>query len=267
MSVTAGVQGAVGGLVGLTSGTGLVTDSFASGNVSGGLFAGGLVGFNASTIKHSWANGDVDAADSNAYAGGLVGINNSGTITPSYAVGAVQCQFYCGGLVGIQQPAGQMPGISRSFATGNITSSGGAGGLIGVNNIGTISDSYAIGAASAPTAGGLIGYNVNAEDGTHSVSRSYSSGAVTGSIGTTGGLIGYDEFPSTIEHTYWDITTSGITNTGHGAGNVQNDPGIKGLSNAKLQSGLPGGFTSRVWTENPDVNGGLPYIFANSPPK
>jgi hypothetical protein len=48
---------------------------------------------------------------------------------------------------------------------------------------------------------------------------------------------------------------------------VENDPGIKGLGNSELTSGLPKGFNPRVWTESPDINGGLPYLIANPPPK
>lgn len=57
---------------------------------------------------------------------------------------------------------------------------------------------------------------------------------------------------------------TGITNN-QGAGDLANDPGVKGLSNTKLQSGLPKGFSPRVWAENPDINGGLPYLIANPP--
>jgi hypothetical protein len=104
-------------------------------------------------------------------------------------------------------------------------------------------------------------------NGYHSVERSYSKGVVTGSNGEIGGLIGDDEFTSTIKHAYWDMTTSGITNKSQGAGNVANDPGIKGLSNRKLKSGLPRGFNPRAWSEDSSINGGLPYLLANPPPK
>ena len=51
-----------------------------------------------------------------------------------------------------------------------------------------------------------------------------------------------------------------------GAGNVTNDPGITGLSDSQLKSGLPKGLSSRIWSENPNINGGLPYLIANPPP-
>src|ERR1700733_14167296 len=99
----------------------------------------------------------------------------------------------------------------------------------------------------------------------HSIVRSYSAGEVSGSAGSAGGLIGVDEYLSRIENAYWDTTTSGIPNKGQGAGNVENDPGIRGLGNTRLQSRLPNGFNPRVWAENPGINGGLPYLLDNPP--
>jgi hypothetical protein len=131
---------------------------------------------------------------------------------------------------------------------------------------GAVSDSYATGGVSAQTSGGLVGENVN--QGTFpAIARSYAAGAVTGTAGTTGGLIGYDEFASGIKHANWDTTISGITNLSQGAGNISNDPGIKGLTTAQFQSGLPKGFGAKIWAENPDINGGLPYLIANPPAK
>jgi hypothetical protein len=156
------------------------------------------------------------------------------------------------------------PFLQRSFATGDVTSSGAAGGLVSFTESGAVSDSYATGTASAPVAGGLVGYNMSVVE-SHSVGRSYSMGAVTGSSGSTGGLIGVDSQPSTIKHAYWNTTTSRIANKAQGAGNVEDDSGIRGFSNKKLQSGLPCGFNPRVWTENGNINGGLPYLIANPP--
>jgi hypothetical protein len=270
-TINVGMEGAEGGLAGVTTFV-TVDNSFATGNVSGssGSIIGGLVSsvFDQE-IEHSYATGAVTATGDYVYAGGLVGMNYSGTVAASFATGAIQCmgQDACGGLVGLQAPDfGETTMIQRSFATGNVASGGGAGGLVGAATAGTISDSYATGDVSAPLAGGLIAQNDN-HDGYHSVERSYSTGVVTGSAGETGGLIGYDEYSSTIKRAYWDTTTSGITNKGQGAGNVENDPGIKGLSNTTLRSGLPKGFNPKVWTESPDINGGLPYLVANPPGK
>jgi hypothetical protein len=258
-SVSNGLLGNAGGLVG--GADGLIADSYATGNVSGSGFVGGLVGFNyLQTIKHSYATGAVSGVDTYTYAGGLVGINE-GNVARSSASGIVNCQLTCGGLAGMNggSPAGTDT-ISESYATGDVSGSV-AGGLVGYNQD-SITDSYAIGSASGKGAGGLVGDNAVA--GEILLKRAYSSGAVNATE-YAGGLVGYDQFSGSINKAYWDTTTSDITNKGQGAGNVEDDPGIKALSNTKLQSDLPKGFSPRVWKENADINGGLPYLIANPP--
>jgi hypothetical protein len=193
----------------------------------------------------------------------LVGINE-GKIAKSFASGTVNCQSACGGLAGMNGGSGDTDTISESYATGDV-SGGAAGGLVGFNLTSSIGDSYAMGSASGTAAGGLVGDSA-AGEGEILLKRSYSSGAVTATE-YAGGLIGYDQFSGSINKAYWDTTTSGISNKEQGAGNIADDPGIKGLSNTKLQAGLPKGFNPRVWTENADINGGLPYLVANPPGK
>lgn len=265
-ATSSGEQGIAGGLI--AGATGTVTNSYATGNVSGSAFIGGLVGINSppTTIDHSFATGTVTGVDTYTYAGGLIGLNE-GTVRLSSASGAVICQFVCGGLAGMN--GGGLGGgsiISRSYATGAVSAgAGGAGGLVGTNLSSVIADSYATGSASGQGAGGLVASN-DAGPGSGGIVRSYSSGAVTGSQ-YAGGLIAVDYYTGSLKRDYWDTTTSGITNEGQGAGNVPNDPGIKGLSNMKFTSGLPKGFNPRIWAESPDVNGGLPYLLENPPPK
>jgi hypothetical protein len=254
-----------GGLIGVAD-TGSISDSWATGNVSGSSQdVGGLVGLDAITaIKRSWASGQISGG---AYAGGLVGEDDDGPIERSYASGAVSCTLYCGGLVGWQGGEYSSPGISQCYATGSVTGGSSnvttAGGLVGLQAGGKISNSYALGAVTGGQwgVGGLVG----ADDGSPfsgSISASYAAGAIAGT-NPLGGLIGSDE--TSIRHTYWDRTTSGITNRSQGAGNIANAPGIKGLSDSKLKSGLPKDFNPTIWAENPDINNGLPYLIHNPP--
>jgi hypothetical protein len=162
--------------------------------------------------------------------------------------------------------SGRAATISRSYATGDVSGgTGGAGGLVGANLVSLIVNSYATGSTSGNGAGGLVASN-EANGGSTGIAHSYSTGGVTATE-YAGGLIAYDDFTGSLKRDYWDTTTSGITDKGQGAGNVANDPGIKGLSSTKLTSGLPKGFNPRVWTERPDINGGLPYLVDNPPPK
>jgi hypothetical protein len=165
--------------------------------------------------------------------------------------------------------------ISASYATGNVSNGGGAavGGLIGeAIQGGTISNSFATGSVTgsgtAP-AGGLIGMRAADGGSNPQIHASYSTGAVSsGSGAPVGGSIGEDDAAgSGITNDYWDLDTSGIGNPHQGAGNVPDDPGITGLTDAQLKSGLPAGFDPKVWAINPKINNGHPYLIANPPPK
>ena len=184
--------------------TGTISDSYATGNVSGRV-AGGLVGVNGAPISASYATGEVTGSR----AGGLVG-SNRGPISASYATGNVSAADQdprvggsAGGLVGSNSGP-----ISSSYATGNVSVAeyggdispvagivsgrGYVGGLVGSNG-GPINASYATGNVSAThsrkgRAGGLVGSNNGP------ISASYATGEVAGSIAGVlsfaGGLVG-----------------------------------------------------------------------------
>ena len=89
----------VGGLVG-TNTIATITSSYATGTVMGSGDVGGLVGRNYSAIIASYASGAVTGTD--RYVGGLAGRNEvNGSITSSYATGAVTGDRDVGGLVGL----------------------------------------------------------------------------------------------------------------------------------------------------------------------
>ena len=64
-AVSGGVGSDVGGLAGETESTSMITDAYATGAVTGGADAGGLVGINQGTITNAFATGAVSGA--NAY--------------------------------------------------------------------------------------------------------------------------------------------------------------------------------------------------------
>ena len=93
----------VGGLMGTNSWTGLISKSYATGDVTGlgiGASVGGLAGHNQGVINNSFATGSVNGLQS---VGGLVGNNytNSGQIINSYSTGSVSGTTNVGGLVGL----------------------------------------------------------------------------------------------------------------------------------------------------------------------
>ncbi len=200
----------VGGLVGYKSG-GTVSNSYATGSVSGGTTIGGLVGYNGGgTVTGSHATGSVTGSISNV--GGLIG-NNIGTVSDSYATAVVSGTSSVGGLLG-----GNFGTVSNSYATGVVTgTSFSVGGLIG-NNGGTVSASHATGSVSGRTnVGGLIGYSIGA------VRNSYATGAVTGSISSVGGLIGsnaVDMESSSIGNVEGSYATGTVSSTGSSVGGL-----------------------------------------------
>ncbi|MFW6064775.1 MAG: GLUG motif-containing protein [Candidatus Natronoplasma sp.] len=81
-SATANVSGLgdyVGGLVGFNLGP--VTDSFATGNVSGDGSVGGLIGYHSAKVSNSYASGNVSG---NVSVGGLIGDDSYSTVENSH---------------------------------------------------------------------------------------------------------------------------------------------------------------------------------------
>ena len=267
-----GSYSTAGGAVGTNSG--VITDVHATGAVtvtadsttgSSNIYAGGLVGENATglssigTITNAYATGDVtgNGAASDGSGGSTVGglvASNSGAISKSYATGTVSGGGNGGGLVGINNAAGisTPPGsISQSYATGAVTGNSfyGYGGLVGTNE-GTITQSYAIGPVTGTFAtssvGSLIGANYS------SISESYATGTVVQG-GIIGGLLGYST--GIVSSSYWDTQTTDQSTSAGGTG----------LTTAQLKSGLPAGFDSAVWAISPSINNGYPYLLALVP--
>jgi filamentous hemagglutinin family protein len=182
-------------------------------NITGMNYVGGLVGFNnGGSISKSYATGRVVGA---LYTGGLVGVHK-GSITDSYATASVNgSDIGPGGLVGYS-----IGSISNSYATGPVA--GGSfysGGLVGVNR-GHISNSYATGTVNGAMhgAGGLVGVNGQAVGDNASISNSYATGAVSGGQNDVGGLVGA---------TYVNISNSYATGTV--SGSAQDVGGLVGI--------------------------------------
>lgn len=262
-SINGADESFIGGLIGFAAPQTTISNSSASGNISGksAKYAGGLVGYSYATIVGSHATG---AVTTDGTAGGLTA-RNVGQIIDSYATGPVTGRShnhqyrYLGGLVGFN-----MSIITHSFAVGSVTGGRRTGGLVG-HNWGSIEDSYATGnvAGGDPAlVGGLVGDKEHGK-----INYSYATGAVVGQGDSfVGGLIGFDASPGFMTSDYWDLDTSGIGDPSRGAGNYPNDPGIVGLTDAQLKSGLPDGFDPAIWGQNANINNGYPYLLANPPP-
>lgn len=207
----------VGGLIGNLSGNHTVkierchsagTLTIQAGNVGGLL---GQVQNTSTTLSDCYSTADVSAV---GVAGGLVARTTADlTATGCYATGSVSSTDVVGGLVG-EFTKGS---VTKSYATGAVTAINKhfAGGLIGkIKGNVTISECYATGAvgdASQNRRGGLIG---NVDSGTSSVSNCYTTGAIVSSA-YSGCLIGGVESAATISvrNSYAKSTITGATYT------------------------------------------------------
>ncbi|MCB0341813.1 MAG: hypothetical protein H6626_07960 [Pseudobdellovibrionaceae bacterium] len=211
------VGNVAGGLVGqMNSAWGygclfVVTNSSASGAVSGANYIGGLVGYvHNGNISFSHATGDVNAT---GRAGGLIGEMDdqdafSIDIYMTYATGNVTGGFRVGGLIG----SSTNQNIYFSYATGDVvnTGTGSAGGLIGYQSGPSHRTAYcyATGSVTSTTggqSGGLIGYLFQGH-----VFYSYSVSPVITSANYVGGVVGVPGSFWTIDHVFWDKQTNGV---------------------------------------------------------
>jgi hypothetical protein len=186
-------DGSVGGIIGGTEGMGpgvllnngnstgglILQNDYTTGDVTGNVNddnavgAGGLVGYlwcsssNSAnpygcSIASSYATGNVSGY---RYVGGLVGYDgNDVSIGDAYAHGNVTGNNEVGGLIGQVDPSDITSSVSRTYATGAISSVDGSGsdigGLIGKITGGTavVSDSFAETNMDAIDAGANIGF-------------------------------------------------------------------------------------------------------------
>ncbi|MDR0307159.1 MAG: hypothetical protein LBI42_10025 [Chitinispirillales bacterium] len=182
--------------------------------------------------------------------GGIVGCAERSFIDSCSFTGIVTGRKWVGGIAGIAEASKITRCISGGIVFSDTVFGGSAGGLIGMIDNQTIvafsySDASVIGNHNA---GGLVGYSHNES----AIRQSYSTGSVNGGKGYTGGLLGFvfrgivEECYSTgeviwnppgqaggligradtsgstknnsvIDRCYWDISSSGISNSGGGA--------------------------------------------------
>jgi hypothetical protein len=171
---------------------------------------GSLAGYlRGGTISNCYVEGGSVSGNNNV--GGLVGNNYYyGTITNCTSSASVSGNDYVGGLVGKNGYNGT---ITNCSAAGSVSGSGteywpgGVGGLVGSHE-GTIFDCSSTGSVTGTTyVGGLVGNN----DYSSTITCSYSSSNVTGSS-SVGGLLGYND--NILTYCYATGNVEGTTNVG-----------------------------------------------------
>lgn len=207
------VEGAntTGGLVGrITSGE--VRNISVEGIIKGRTHVGGLAGFNRGRIENSEVNTEVSGT---SYVGGLAGINR-GRIIQSTANSTVTGSGHnAGGLVGNNYDGL----ISESISDGKVTAekASSVGGLSGSNG-GLITRSYSmVDVTGKSYVGGLVGNNHSGE-----IKWCYSTGSVSG-FNLVGGLAGVNRRNGKIEEVYTTGDVEGTLETGGFIG-VNRDP-------------------------------------------
>jgi filamentous hemagglutinin family protein len=186
-----GTSGAAGGLFGFSNGA--VASSSATGAVTSGAAAGGLIGRADGTGAKTGlvAGGRITSTTTTSYGvGGLIGEHNGGELTASDATGNVSGGYYVGGLTGYSSANANIDDVS---ATGSVTSTFAiqAGGLIGsASGTGSLSNAMASGTVSSGEGGAQVGGLVGRFSKPGGMSTVSATGNVSGG-NRTGGLVGY----------------------------------------------------------------------------
>jgi len=170
-------------------------------DIKGNDFTGGLIGFARGVVSNSYITGTVTGNDK---VGGLIG-SAYATVSNSYATASVTGNDSVGGLLG---SLGGTPASSTNYSATTTGSNNGILSFFFFSNDGTVSNSYATGAATgSDKVGGLVGESFI---GTQ-ISKSYATGAATGSD-KVGGLIGLSRSP--IRNSYASGTVVGNSDLG-----------------------------------------------------
>ncbi len=156
----------------------LISNCYSTGSITAQHYSGGLIGISYNTVTNCYSSCSVTQIGGDR-AGGLIGQNNTGT-------------------------------VSQCYATGNVSAISRAGGCIG-NDTGTVNNCYSTGSVTVSDDIGLVGGFVGIKGNGSTITNCYSTGAVscTGTGDYVGGFSGYN--PGSLSYCFWDMTTSGQT--------------------------------------------------------
>ncbi|PID26961.1 MAG: hypothetical protein CR982_07890 [Candidatus Cloacimonadota bacterium] len=214
-------------------------------NIIGRDAVGSLAGWlQDGEVLNCSASGIVTGA---VYVSGFIGDCENGLVENCSTSASVYGSLGIGGFVGWLQDCE----ISKSCATGNVTlenEHNTVGGFVGFSGgpEALVTNSYAT--------GNVIGYNFvggfagNIESGTFE--NNYSVGNVNG-VGAVGGFVGittYGNFTSC----YWDVETSGQTESGAGEG--------KTTAEMKEEATYVGWDFENIWYFDENINNGYPSL-------
>jgi hypothetical protein len=243
-----------GGIVGACYDGTIIHNCISTGTVAGFRIVGGLVGSQhyLAEITESRNTGDVSGS---FMTGGLVGYQEAAEITSSHSTGNVAGQNQVGGLVGLSKNSQIMNSSSTGSVNGNIS----VGGFWGEINNSEIANSFSLSEVSGiEHVGGFGGTMIN---GLHN--DCYSAGNVTGydNVGGFVGFLSYYYSDSYGLHNYWDIETSGQTESSFGSGRTTADMTFPYSGDTFVN------WNFGLWAADYDydINGGYPYHAVTDP--
>lgn len=250
--------------------------SLVNSQINGKNYVGGLSGYAESSLfKNIYVSSVVTASSDNS--GGLVGadyygtfqnvhvstnLNSNGSVIGGFvgdtysskfmnssSSGTVKGADHVGGFVGWSYQSSQ---IDQCFSSANVTAVNQVGGFAGDHNTSSkISNSYSTGnVIGTYQVGGFIG-NVNMSS---DIKNTYSYGKVTGSS-MVGGLVGRNSGTATSTSSYWDVSTSTQSSSVLGV--------AKTTSEMKNQPTYSGWDFATIWSIDPTINNGYPYLKNN----
>ncbi|MCL2540743.1 MAG: hypothetical protein FWE53_04970 [Firmicutes bacterium] len=224
ISNTSANQGLFGYINGGTIKNVGVKESYIRGGSAVGAIAGYVTG-NTASVTACYNMGNVVGASNNAYVGGVVG---------HLLAGATISQCFNG-----------------SQAGGNVSATGAGtarvGGIVGYVDASTISDSYNTGnIISTGGAGGIAGFTTNAAT---SISRCYNAGTVTGIAGNTGAVVG-NSASGTVSSCYYNSNAFSGATIGNIAGTSGATLYIDMVKQDTLTTSLSG--LGSAWVKRPN---------------
>ena len=228
------------GLFGRVNG-GTVQNLTVSGSVSGGWYVGGVVGYNNSGTVTGCTFSGSGSVSGGGYVGGVVGYSSGGisasaSVTNCYNTGEVSGGEYVGGVVGLNSGT-----VENCYNTGTVTGTNDyVGGVVGWNSRNVTNcyntDSITV-TGSGGRVGGVVGYN------SRNVTNCYNTGTVTGpdsgNSNKVGGVVGWND-SGTVKNCYNTGSVSGSyvggvvgdnSGTVTGCYFLKQDPEIPGIGN------------------------------------
>ncbi|MBI9032137.1 carboxypeptidase regulatory-like domain-containing protein [bacterium] len=193
-------------------------------NIHGWQSVGAIAGYvEDSNISNCFVTGSF--ISSTNIVGGLFGEAQGSNISSCYTDSAVSGEGNVGGLIGL---ARQNLNVNNNYVTGPVTGNNNVGGLIG-----------------------FVYYNVQ-------ISNCYATGAVTGNS-YVGGLIGKDLAGNlTIEGSFWDILTTGQTESAGGIGRTT-------AQMKNIDTYLNAGWDFEdIWFIHSEMNSGYPVFHSTA---